>query len=915
MRVDLYIDGQLLDQYKDESVDIVSSVLDVEDITKNTGDYSKNFSVPGSKSNNKIFSHWYNVSIDNGFDSRTKVKGHIEIDGILFKTGKWRLNSCTGTKGNAVNYKINFFGDTASIKDIIGKDRLKDLNFNSYDHDHTASKVRVGLTSGLFDKDIIYTPMAAKRYFYDPNAFTLAGDIGEERVNIAWNGAPDGRYGTGSGIVWKDLRPSIKCLRIIDAIESKYAGAFQVTGLIINDIPTSGGSTTLTLDGVEHLILINGGFGVTKTDVANELITAINLIDDYSALLSTTNNVVIFAQTKGRQLATTFNNGAADGLQIDVLTGFGEADKNLKFSRDFFQTTEFEQMYMWLNPDTDSEDGFISRKRNIIEFDTNVSGNNIDLFSNIGLYPMEGVRPDTVKFQFKLELDVASADQNKQYDVVMVDIGGNELGRNQSISGDSVSEFEIRHYSFDDKNFNVGFYIESSSEITFEPELTQKYITIVDDGQGVPPVTTIATGSSQTADSGVVISDIMPDMPIMEFIKGISQMFKLVMIGQEDGSIYVNTLDSYYSQGNRYDISKYVDQSTFEINRGEILSEIEFAFEDPSTILAKEFKERFAEGYGSQKVTLEDEEEAVLDGDKLEVELPFEQIVYERLSNKQSNDLTNIQVASIIDHDLSPANPKIHLHYAEQISLSSNPVKFNNWDDLDDDTYTPSITILDSKMFMPFHHLGVTNPVYALLFENENSTYTASRLSPINDNGVIQEENNLYSIHYRDYVNAIFELNRRTFQYNANLPVHIITKLDLNDVLTIDGLDYRINKYSYNLLTGKTQLELINGFDTNLDKGVYLPTRLAVGREGGSYHFNVPNISEYTVTKVSQGSGTSWLSTNTINSDNDNILTIQLGYWSYSSNDVYRAIEVKLERNGVTTSIMISQENYNNTIN
>ena len=67
--VNIYVNGELLDQYKDEAVSIVSSVLDVSDITKNTGDYSKTFTVPASKNNNKIFKHWYNASIDNGFDS------------------------------------------------------------------------------------------------------------------------------------------------------------------------------------------------------------------------------------------------------------------------------------------------------------------------------------------------------------------------------------------------------------------------------------------------------------------------------------------------------------------------------------------------------------------------------------------------------------------------------------------------------------------------------------------------------------------------------------------------------------------------------------------------------------------------------------------------------------------------------
>ena len=914
MKVDLYILGELLDQYEDESIKIVSSVLDVQDITKNTGDYSKEFSLPASKKNNKIFSHWYNSQIDNGFDSRTKVKGHIEIDGVPFRTGKWRLNSATGTKGNATNYKINFFGDTASIKDIIGKDRLRDLDFRGLDHDHTALQVRIGLTNGLFNRDIIYTPMAAKRYFYDSNAVTV-GDISEERVNIAWNGAADGRASTGSGIVWKDLRPSIKCLRIIEAIETKYAGSYQATSILINSTPTANGNMTVVLDGVSHTIAVAGGGTVTKASTATSIASEIDSLDGYFATVADSHFVVVLSQTKGRELATIVDVSGVAGLSVTVNNGFGSADRNIKFSRDFFQTAEFEQMYMWLNPETDTDDGFISRKSNIIDFDNNVTGSNMDLLTNIGYYPLEGIRPDTVKLELSLNINVNSIDSNKEYQIVMRDSANVELGRSDTYTGSSTSEFEIRHYSFDDKDYSLGFYIESSTDITFSPTLTQTYRTIVDDGQGVPPVITTASGPNQGADSGIIINDIMPDMPIMDFIKGLSQMFKLVMIGQEDGSIYVNTLDSYYSQGNRYDISKYVDQSSFEVSRGEILSEIEFAFEDPTTILAKQFKERFAEGYGSQKVTLEDEDEAILDGDSLEVKLPFEQIVYERLTN-QSNDLkTSVQVGTITDYNLSPADPKVHLHYAEQIPLTDNHVKFNNWDDLNDDTYIPTITVLDNRMYMPFHHFGVTDPIYSLLFENENSTYTANRLSPVDQNGIVQKKNNLYSIHYSEYIGAIFELKRRTFKFRAILPIQLLTRLNLNDVLTIEGLDYRINKFETNLLTGNTQLELINGFDTKLDKGVYLPSSLSVGKEANECSFNVPKISEYTVSFNDIGFGTSWLATNTSNSDNDNILTIQFYSWSVTSSDTYRSIELQLERDGVITRMTITQENYYNTIN
>ena len=46
MRTTLYIGGWRVDQFSDEAATVVSSVLDITDITKNTGDYTKTFTVP-----------------------------------------------------------------------------------------------------------------------------------------------------------------------------------------------------------------------------------------------------------------------------------------------------------------------------------------------------------------------------------------------------------------------------------------------------------------------------------------------------------------------------------------------------------------------------------------------------------------------------------------------------------------------------------------------------------------------------------------------------------------------------------------------------------------------------------------------------------------------------------------------------
>ena len=70
----------------------------------------KGFTVPASIQNNKIFKHYYDADIDNGFDARIKVDGEIKLDGLPFKIGKFRLSKVAIKKGMPSSYTIEFFG-------------------------------------------------------------------------------------------------------------------------------------------------------------------------------------------------------------------------------------------------------------------------------------------------------------------------------------------------------------------------------------------------------------------------------------------------------------------------------------------------------------------------------------------------------------------------------------------------------------------------------------------------------------------------------------------------------------------------------------------------------------------------------------------------------------------------------------
>ena len=780
--VNLFINGELLDQYADESVDIVSSVLDVSDITKNTGDYSKSFTVPASKNNNRLFKHWYNASIDNGFDARSKVEGSIDIDGVPFKLGKWRLNKCNIVKGRLESYTINFFGNLPNISDTIGEDMLSDLAFPTLDHDWTSDNVIDGLEGNLLDGDIVYTLMANKRYFY--NSHSGAHDVDATTINIS-NAASTSH---ATGVVWSDLRPSIKLSKIIDAIETRY-------------------------------------------------------------------NSFIY-------------------------------DNPIVFSRDFFSTTEFEKQYLWLKAD---DRVAIGGGEEIVDFTTG-SETYINLTTNVGTFVTD--RATNTRFAIGNKITPAAGYEDVPYTFIVrnADTGEDVYAwdRTQWGNGDGIISIGTRLFSpSGTTTFNFTWHVKSNSKIEFTSE-----VAIVKQVGVVLSPSDVTTGAAQTLVNEVVIGDEMPELKIVDFLKGIFNMFKLVAIPKDDGSIYVNTLDSYYAQGQRYDATKYIDFAKFDVDRGELLKRIAFEFEEPSTILNMEFKKRAADGqgYGASLVNVYESltPKKLIDGDTLEVKLPFEQIYFERLVEQDDAIVgtnTNIQTGVILDDNLNEVVPKAVLHYTSKQDISATPIRFVN--DLAADV------VLNTSLVIPIHHFGPVAPVYANLFEAEFSNFTGESLV-----------NNLYSIHYKDYVTAIFELKRRTFMYTANLPIQIVTRLELNDVIAIGEIDYRINKYSYNLLNGLTKLELINGFDTTLQNRVYIPSIINIERWATDMAFNVEFIESYTVTKIADGSGTSWITTGVEGTAN-NLATISVDEWATPSGT--RSMIIRYVKDSITTDITIVQ--------
>jgi len=828
--VEIYIGNTKVDQYKDEAVTVVSSVLDVSDITKNTGDYSKTFSVPASKSNNLLFKHWYNANIDNGFDARTKVEGRIEIDGIPFKIGKFRLYKVNVKKGVAVSYTVNFFGNLVDVSETLGKDKIASLDLTAYDHDYNSYNVALGLQDGLFNKDIIYSLQTGKRYFYNSNA--NVGDFDENQINIAYNGS-------GTGVLWDDINPSLKLIRIIEAIETKYsAGTIQVDTIdITSGAGSLGGNAVLIINNIQYSIPVTS-VGGSLTNAATQINTYINT--NVTGFTSTVANtlITITADEVGNVGTTVFNANSAlffDGTVTSVVVGTRSYENPIVFSRDFFGTSEFENLYMWLKPDANTPAGGFPQ---IIDWDSG-DFTFMNEFTNIGAYETSNTSAsdDDINFIINLTITPVSGFEDVPYTVIWYN-GSEEYLVEDNVDGVNLTQSFI---SSDAATiWNLSFAIKSINEFQYTSELYQFRV-----DTGGPNTTAYTYGSASTTQSIFSVSQQIPDIEIIDLLKGLFNMYKLVVIPQDDGTLYVNTLQSYYDQGERYDVTKYIDNEKNEVQRGEILNEIDIKFQEGETILAEQFRSTNNRGFGDSLVRLEDENGKLLDGDSLEMELPFEQFVYERLQDQNDGEITNVVTATVADETIKPVDTAPNIHYVSLQNLGSRDIAFV--DNLG------ARSIWNAPINVPSHASTLTSALHSTLFEAEFSNWDGAQIT-----------NTLYKNHYENYIKAIFNIKRRTFTYRAVLPVNIVTKLELNDVIRIGSNDYRINKYGYNILNGATVLELINGFDNILGTGFLIPKSIVLNTDAQSLKYNVPNAKlGYTIALTDLGFGTDWVTVNT----------------------------------------------------
>ena len=825
-KIQLYIENEQVDVFQDGSINIVSSIKDFRSPDKLFTDFSKNFTLPATSRNNKIFKHYYNYDItDGGFDARQTKTARIEINDRPYKEGYINLDSVELKQNKPSSYKITFYGNLRLLKELLNNRKLSALKF-------------------LDDFNIldIYYDVGGESFF---DYLTTSKDkTSTEEKNI----------GTGDGIkrifrITYNPYPKLNTDFILFnagslVSTSDFSYSYTTGDIIFNTAPAVGNAITTKLFYKQPIV-------VPLISTSERLYYSSTSGQGYGTLSD--GNLYYNSADYGSNTNGLKYEYLKPAIRVHLIIRAIEqyvneyTNTNIEFSNDFLNETnkDYYDLYMWLNQD----------KKDNTQFDKDLTKTNINTFNlqtsssyssnyassdpvltikssnqsgaesgvvgdTINVSGVNNYQIDNVELRFKCipSSDIPSYSLNILNDNVVISSFGN-------LSGTTISETNIEQ----DGNYTFQIVTDPTTSINFASGFEARFV-IRPNNDDISYNDIVIAGSSLNitgTPNSFSITENMPDMTILDFLSGIFKMFNLVCFveGTENSSytttqsnikrIRVMTFDSYYSSATELDITNKIDISQSSVHRNIPYTSIEFKYEDTEAILAEQHKTANGIEWGGEKwVGVEDSR-----GEKnYEVIPPFGHMKFERLLDAAGTP-TKIQVGYSIKRGNVERNEtgdvksyqgeKYNPHYGK-------PILFYPYLE----TSGPAI---------PYVYTDSGNKV-AVFGEDTDGVYPTSYFIPLNSIDIYTSQsnhfgketdeyrvyetseqsnvNNLFNLYYKNYITHLFKPESRIINVKANLTNAFLSRYSLSDKIRISDKTYTINKINVNLLNGKSDLEL-----------------------------------------------------------------------------------------------------------
>ena len=569
---------------------------------------------------------------------------------------------------------------------------------------------------------------------------------------------------------------------------------------------------------------------------------------------------------------------------IEVIKAIEAQYDDIEFSRTFFGSSFFSDLYLWLHR---------GKGRAVVDFAkaTFNRDNLVNQSGNLFTYPVDGIfriveDPNNVNPVVETDfLDVQTYDEinllytitvNGDFTYKIVDeLTGNLLATG---TGDDTASVQSGLTLIFEGSYKPVLIVTTQDEnvttitASLDIECIDNYLD--NSGQKQQDIEVSNWQDSQAAVSDFIIQDQIPEMKVIDFITSLFKMFNLTAYIDNNNIIQVLPLDDFYRMGKDIEISNQIDIEKSEVRRVDTFNEINFKFENSETIFRDTFNQENGRVYGDLEFNV-------------------------------SQTLGDInELASLKPYNVQVGFDKLLYTDIQNIVGASQGYKFGAAVDQNNESVKIKPLILCMK--------NITIPT--LTFEGDGSNTTISSINePRNftelSTGIFQsinfgeeilgvEAQTLYNLYYENYIRFIFNPKTRIVKLKARLRNDVLLNYKLSDNFIIDGRRYKINQLKHNYLTGVSDLELMND-NIKLDALFIDPQTVSFDNGVNSQLINVTSSVDWLVDNLP-----SWLTVDTNTGSNNGSFTITS---VANSTTEQRNANVTITGGGITQVLEVSQ--------
>lgn len=348
-------------------------------------------------------------------------------------------------------------------------------------------------------------------------------------------------------------------------------------------------------------------------------------------------------------------------------------------------------------------------------------------------------------------------------------------------TGNATVTLEVlRQQNVDGLNSVITAQVRASENITFNARFQyQQFYSYynISDVVVVGSAVYTTTATTQTFSGNLDLAMLAPEIKVADFVSGIIKEFNLTCFSTGKDNFTLQPLDEWYNEGAIVDITKYTDIDSIDVDRIKLYKKISFKYQESESFMNKNFKSLYFRDYGNTNSSYD------YDGEEFTVEVPFENLMFQKFTG------TELQVGYHLNETFQSYVPKPTLLYM----YDQQPCDFKFWNG------TTHVTVSE---YMPFGQDALIQGV------NHSLNFSADQSTLLN----VPISNSLFGEYYFGYLTNLYNLKNRLINVKTNLPISLLTNLNLNDRLIIRDKRYIINTMKSNLRTGDVDFSLYLDF-------------------------------------------------------------------------------------------------------